>query len=214
MFILLVLIYLHLICCVFFRLSTQRSWVRWLLILYPPAWMLFLFWIPLDIMQAIFWISAGVAFLFSTVSLFFQFSRIIFCFYTKKAQIPFFKMRLLRPAITIVIFLLACFSLRLSLRAADRYAVQKAKEIQAKVNVEKKCSRVFEEWPEEGLMYGRFGTKYPIMYYLSNEDPNTFIIFVRHSIDDGFYIKGGIDRELDVYVLFEGNKITKDLEDY
>jgi len=214
MCILLFLVYLHLAVIVCISLSTQRIWLRWLLVLYPPVWMVFLFWIPFDIFQIIFWFPAAIAFFLSILSLLFQFWRILYRFKKRMDQIPFCKTRLVRPILTIIIFLMASFSLKLSLIAADQYAVKKAKEIQEIVNMERKCPLFLKEWPHDSIMYGRFGTKYPVTYNLSNDDPNEFIICVRHSIDDRFYVKGGIDRELQVFVILDSDKIKKRLNDY
>lgn len=211
---LLLLIYFHLGYVVFWGLKTQKTWVRWLFILYPPAWMIFLFWIPFDILQTIFWGPAAIAFIISVFSLLFQFSRIFYRGIKKKEQVPYFMTRLIRPVLTTVLFLSAAYLLKLSLFAADQYAVKKAKEIQEKVKIEGKCQPCLEEWPKDSMLYGRYGTKHPITYHVPYDDPNKFIIEVRHSIDDRLYVEGGVGRDLEVYVMFDSGKIEKNINDY
>jgi len=45
------------------------------------------------------------------------------------------------------------------------------------------------------VLYGKYGTKYPVRYYVS-EDKGEFTIYVRHNIDGGVEISGGVDKEL------------------
>lgn len=82
-----------------------------------------------------------------------------------------------------------------------------------------KCPEDYKEWSFQGRnkrvgseekylefskKYGKFGTKYKI-YYLLSEDKKDFSIIVRHNIDEGLYIKGGIDKKLQAEECVEHN---------
>ena len=60
------------------------------------------------------------------------------------------------------------------------------------------------EFVETGLnriSYGDYGTKYPVVYKVS-EDKKSFEIRVRHNIDAFLTIKGGVENEIEETVTF------------
>ena len=105
----------------------------------------------------------------------------------------------------------------LSLKSADVYAVEIARQIQNSCDVNSVCPEIIEgwktsdrEWVSCSIMYGKYGAKYPIRYKVS-DDRCEFSIAVRHNIDERFYVTGGVNQELKAEYSVCGNSTTVDV---
>jgi hypothetical protein len=180
----------------------KKPVLHWLFIIVPPLFVVPFYWINLDIGAVGFWICAGIAFLWSIISLIVNLLRIIIRKLRKKTQIEFCKIRFLRPILTIIIFLLVAFFVHQSRVSADKYGIETAKKIQDVADSNGICPKKIQDWeadkwdPNDSItMYGKYGTKYRLRYHTS-EDRKEFVISVRHNIDEYFHVSGGVDRKL------------------
>ncbi len=176
--------------------------LRWCFIIIPPLFVVFLYWIPWDILTMSFWVPASIAFLWSVVSVLINIVRIIVRGLRKRPQIKFAKTRFLRPALTIIIFLTVAFLVHQSLLSANKYGIEAAKKIQAIVDVNGICPEKIQEWevykwdPNQCVTkYGKYGTKYPIRY-MASQDRKEFTIMVYNNFDERLYVSGGVNLEL------------------
>jgi hypothetical protein len=194
------LIVLTIVICLTYKI--KNAVLRWSLVVIPPLFIIPLYWVPWDILTCLFWIPAIIAFLWSLLSLIINIVRIIFRKVRKKPQINFVKLRFFRPALTVIIFLFVHFFVNRSLSSADKFAKETAIKIQAQINTSGECPKKIEDWESDKwdpnisiIMYGKYGTKYPVRYH-TFEDGKEFEISVRHNIDEGFFVSGGINRAL------------------
>ncbi len=186
---------------IFFTFSIKNKWIQWLLILLPPFVLLFLIRIPIDIISFTFvWLPGMAACVFSVVSIIVRFVKVIVKL-RKKTFYKSYLVRFIRPALTIIFFSLAFHLVKLSEEYADERGIEIAKQLHQRCNQENSIPLRIEGWEDyhsgSSVTYeGRFGSKYPVRYWASSEDPNTFKIEVRHNIDESLYIYGGINQKL------------------
>jgi hypothetical protein len=187
---------------IFFTYKIKSDFIRWLLIVVPPLFIISLYWVPWDISTVVFWIPAHIAFWWAILSLVFNVVRIIIRKLRKKPQIEYVKMRFIRPVLTIAIFLPVYFFAIQSLLSADEFAKEMGKKIQADSDANGMCPKKIQDWEVDKrdpninkIMYGKYGAKYPLRYYVS-ENGKEFNIRVYHNIDEAFYVRGGVDRKL------------------
>ena len=110
---------------------------------------------------------------------------------------------MIRPALALIVFCLVLLSINFSLKSADDYALNKAKEIQQICNADKICPETVigwergspGDWYQSVIIYGRYGTKYRITYTASY-DKKSFNLTVKHNIDEAFDISGGVNKEV------------------
>jgi hypothetical protein len=176
--------------------------LRWCFIIIPPLFVVFLYWIPFDILTTAFWLPASIAFLWSVISLLINIVRIIVRGLRKRLQIKFVKTRFLRPSLTIVIFLTVTFLVHKSLLSANKYGIEVAKKIQAIVEASGVCPEKIQGWEVDKwdpnkctTRYGKYGAKYPIRYMLS-QDRKEFTIVVYYNFEEGLFVTGGVNLEL------------------
>ena len=186
--------------CLTYRI--KNAVLRWSL---PPLFLIPLYWVPWDIVSVLLWIPAIIAFLWSALSLIINNVRIILRKSRGKPQIDYVRARFVRPAMTITIFLSVNFLVNQSLHSADEFAKETAMKVQYEANANGVCPEKIEGWEPDRwnpndcmIIYGKYGTKYKIGYSTS-EDRIEFSIGVRHNIDEGFYITGGVNKELKVF---------------
>ena len=192
-----------LISVLMFKTYTFKSkFLRWLSIILPPLLLIYLIRIPFDIVAHLLWLPGQIAFLISIVSIIATFVKFIRLGKDKEEQNKI-KIRFVRPILTILIFLFALLCLKASQKSADDYATITGKRIQGICNAEKSCPKKIDDWdnpPDDGYLpsiiyYGKYGTKYMI-YYSISKDGKEFDITVKHNIDEGLDISGGVGKEL------------------
>jgi hypothetical protein len=176
--------------------------LRWCFIIIPPLFVILLYWIPWDILTMVFWVPAGVAFLWSIISIVINTLRTIIRRLCRKPQVSHFKIRFLRPAFTIAIFLAVAFSVHQSLLSANKYGIEAAKKIQGIVDANGICPEKVQGWevykwdPNHCITrYGKYGAKYPIRY-MPSQNRREFTVMVYSNFDERLYVSGGVDLEL------------------
>lgn len=176
--------------------------LRWCLIIIPPFFIIVYYWIPFDIRTTFVWFPADIACIWSIVNLLVNIIRVIFRAYKKKPQIELVKARFVRPILTICVFIVISSFVQQSRFSANEYAIEVGKEIQAIADTNGICPEkiqgweVFERDPNICItMYGKYGTKYPVRYLLS-EDRREFTISVYNNFDESFCVNGGVGLEL------------------
>lgn len=195
------MIYAHLIGIVFVTFKIKNAILRWLFVFYPVTWLYFLFEIRFDIFSCLLvWMPAlaGVATL--VILLFIDIAR-------KQGgeTLSYYKTRFVRPCLALTVLIISLFAHNCSRTAADLYAIETAKKIQAISQIHRTCPFVIEDWVTDEsdcyIMYGKFGPDFPITYSAIG---NTFQFHVRHSMDDRFYVEGGVDKKLKAYRVIDG----------
>jgi hypothetical protein len=175
--------------------------------------LIYLIWTPFDFLIHILWIPGQIAFLISIISVIIKLIKLIRLDKTQKELRNQLKIRFIRPMLTILIFLFAVLCLRASRNSADNYAIATSRKIQEICNAKKLCPENIVEWqnvPEarghnSSILYGKYGTKYRIFYSVS-EDRQTFNMAIRHNIDEGLYIEGGVGKQLKIELPSNGKK--------
>jgi len=167
--------------------------MAWIKIILPPLLLIPLLYMPFDIGSAIFWVAAFVIFVKSLLSLFgFIYRRL-----RKKDSL---QKELIRPLLAVIIVIFDVVCIVASQRSADIYAKNNAMIAQKECRYSKECPDHIDgmEFVRSGVSktyYGKFGSKYPVLYTRS-EDGKSFEIMVRHNIDDIYIIRGGVDIQL------------------
>jgi len=200
-----------LIVCITYRVHNPA--LRWFFIILPPLSLILLYWIPQNSAGMLYWIPASIAFLWSAISILVN-TIIIVKKEIKHESLPaLLKIKFIRPSLTIVICLTAIIAERQSLASADKYAIETAKNIQAIAKTSHNIPEKIDGWNEHTwdsndcrIMYGKYGTKYPITYEYSS-DKKEFTIWVRHSIDITFYIYGGVEIPLNAQLSIDDRTI-------
>ena len=199
--------------------KTKNDRTRWFSILFPPLSLIFLAWVPWDMPTTIFWAPAMIAVIFSVFSIGI---RLLIALARKlkkqePAIIPLW-IRLIRPLLVVCVVVGARYIVSLSLKSADVYAVETAKRIQLSCNENSICPKAIQGWQRSDsesmnchIIYGKYGTKYPI-YYSTNDDQTEFTFSVRHNIDEMLSIKGGVDKQLIAKRSVCGNVIDVDIK--
>ena len=211
-------IYIALLVIVLITYKIKNPYLRWFFILSPPLPLLLLVWIPWDISTTQIWIHAIIAVLFSLISVLLKtVGALIRKVKGKKLTEPTLRIKLIRPVLVICIVIGAFILVNLSLKSANVYAVEIAKEIQNSCDINSVCPEIIEGWKISdreniscSIMYGNYGTKYPVRYK-SSDDKCEFSIVVRHNIDESFYVTGGVNQKLKAGYSYCGNPITVDV---
>lgn len=183
--------------------SPEPKKISWPKLLIPPLFLIPLIWIPWDIITVTFWIPGIIVFIWSVISIFVQLTILIIRHFKKQYVPLYIKLQIIRPILAVTIFLIVVLAINLSLASADKYGIEAAKQIQTQCMEQGICHDKIDGWDieesEYGIrvskLYGKYGTKY-ILRYSASDDKKEFTISVRHNIDKGFYIKGGVNKEL------------------
>ncbi|MHC4742243.1 MAG: hypothetical protein ACYS8Z_10040 [Planctomycetota bacterium] len=180
----------------------NRYW-RWMWILLPPSLLVFLIWIPQDWFTSGIWLTAIISTFISVCSILVN----VVVAIDRKVERgePISRrlaVRLVRPVLVVCLFFFADNMVDLSMKSADIYAVELARQMQRICNANGICPESVKEWPYEysesdigQFYYGKYGTTYPIRYDVS-EDGKEFEIMVFHNMDEDFYVTGGVNKEL------------------
>jgi len=108
--------------------------------------------------------------------------------------------RLVRPVLTIVTVIIALYSVNMSFKLAQKYAMEVANQIQKDCNQNSACPEHIEGWQirsdafSRDIVYGGLA-KYRILYETNGKE---FKILVRRSIDKFFLIEGGKGKTLQI----------------
>jgi len=196
------LVYVGLILIALVTYRIKNRFLLWPLILIPPLFLVPLYWIRIDLLTMIFWMPAIVAVTWSAISLLINGVRAVVGLITGRPQVSLFKIRLIRPSLTIIIFLFVSLSVHLSKASADKYGIEISKKIQKRAKVDGVCPDKIEGWSTGGhddttchSLYGEYGTKYPLEY-IRSEGKKQFTIYVKHAFDEVLKITGGVDQGL------------------
>lgn len=185
--------------------AIKNKFLLWSAIIIPPLLLIYLIWIPVDMVTLLLWFPGAIAFLISAVSTIVNFVKFLRLSKDKKEEIGKIKIRLIRPMLTMLVFLFAILCLAASRKSADNYAATVGKKIQGICSAEELCPESIAGWssvPEESgynsvIFYGKYGTKYRVSYSVS-KDRKSFNIEVKHNIDEGLSIKGGVGKQLKI----------------
>jgi len=196
------LVYVGLILMALVTYRIKNRFLLWPLVLIPPLFLVPLYWIRIDLLTMIFWLPATLAVTWSGISLVINGIRGVVRLLTERPQVRLFKIRLIRPSLTIMIFLFVSLTVHLSKVSADKYAIETSKKIQKQAKVDGVCPDKIEGWSTGGqdkttchTLYGDYGTKY-WLEYVRSEDKKEFRIHVKHAFDDVLEITGGVDQRL------------------
>ncbi len=108
--------------------------------------------------------------------------------------------RLVRPVLTIVTVIIALYSVSMSFKLAQKYAMEIANQIQKDCNQNSACPEYIEGWQirsdafSRDIVYGGLA-KYRILYRTNGKE---FEMRVRRSIDRFFVIEGGKGKTLKI----------------
>jgi hypothetical protein len=177
--------------------------LQWGLILIPPLLLFAMIFVPWDIGTTMIWLVVYIIFLISLFKL---------CVYLWKILLKHnseIRIQLIRPLLTMAVIIISRILVSESLVSADSYAVKMAMEIQEQVNKNSKCPEHLEGWEQDRYsvwykLYGKYGTKYRVRYDLS-KDKQEFTFSVRHNIDEGFHIAGGVGKTLQAKISVNGH---------
>jgi hypothetical protein len=198
----------------------KNPFLRWIFILLPPLSLLLLMWVPIDLITTALWGPAMLAFVISIISIVYRLTCAYINKLKKKPPSPItLKIELIRPILVVLIFPTVFGITKLSQKSADIYAAKTAKNVQRMCNENGVCPEFIEGW-EVGVeswyasskLYGRYGSKYIIRYCIE-DDPNGFTIIVRHNIDEGFYIYGGVGKTLQAEMSIEEDSTPVDINE-
>jgi len=211
------LVFLTIGICLTYKI--RNTALRWSLVVAPPLFIIPLYWVPWDIVTFLFWFPAIIAFLLSIISILIRTITIIVRAIAHKPQPAMTKIKFIRPALTLLIFLFVAILVLLSLISADEFGIKTAKKIKSAADANGICPKKLEGWKpghwdanDSVLFYGKYGTKYPIKYTPS-EDLKEFTIKVRHHIDYALFIYGGVNAPLTTDRYVEGKWVKVPIEE-
>ncbi|MDD4183692.1 MAG: hypothetical protein PHT53_07760, partial [Candidatus Omnitrophica bacterium] len=143
----------------------KNKFFRWLAIVIPPILLIYLIWIPFDIVAHLLWLPGQIAFLISIVSIIINLINFIRLNNNKVGQDKI-RIRFVRPMLTILVFLFALLCVNASRNSADNYAIDVSKRIQDVCNADKICPEAIagwenipkgEFWYSSVIVYGKYG---------------------------------------------------------
>jgi len=184
-----------------FTSKIKNPVLRWIAILSPPLCLIPLMFIPIDMFTIIFWELGFLLSLISTTSILARVAHLRKMGKEDTEARSEQKIRLVRPVLTVAIFCLAILCVKASVKSADNYAIEMGKRIQAICNAQKICPERVEGWQDADrrawyssvTSYGKYGAKFRIAYSIA-DDKQSFTISVRHNIDEGFRVSGGVNQ--------------------
>ena len=188
---------------IIFTFKIKNVIIRWVAIILPPLLLFLWVFIPIDMITILFWIVGFLIAGVSGISLLFKLISFLRIGSRNKQERQFLKIQMIRPVLALIVFCLVLLSINLSLKSADNYSLRKAQEIQRICNADQTCPEMVPGW-ERGVtgdwfqsvtLYGRYGTKYRIIYTVS-DDKKSFHMAVKHNIDEAFDIVGGVNKEV------------------
>lgn len=184
-----------------FTYKVKNSAFRWFAIIFPPLCLIPIVFVPFDMFTIMIWLLGFVVALISAISVLVRVMRLRKIGRDKKDERHEQKIRLIRPILTVAIFCLAILCLRIAQASADNYAIAMGKQMHAVCNTQKKCPERVDGW-ERGdardwyssvILYGKFGPRFRITYSVT-DDKESFEMVVKHNIDEGFTVYGGVNK--------------------
>ena len=175
------------------RWQAVRKCLWWIGQTIPPLLILPLAATPLDLPTAILWIIGWIACAVSLVTL----ARI----HVRWRRLGSSALKpSVRPTLTIIFMLFAHISIWMSQTRANEFGRNAAQEINRRCHVERLCPTSISDWsPGRGATssetYAGALAKYRVLYRVS-DDRKQFSVLVRHDIDRGLVLFGGVDMEL------------------
>jgi hypothetical protein len=160
----------------------------------PPLLLLLLVFVPVDVITVIAWLGGAFAAVFSLLRL----AKLLLA--QLRSKRPDWS-GALRPALTVVLFVVAAAIAREKIgeetAAADAFARAVAREVQAACTRDSRCPAAPAGWiADEGTrrarkVVGRIPLRYDV-----DRDAMTFRVSVRHAMESGLDINGGVGKEL------------------
>jgi hypothetical protein len=189
----------------------KRRFFLWLFILLPPFFIVPFALIPIrDPLVLTIWLPILLFLLGSVISLFARVVAILL-----KPHDKLIKIKLIRPALTILIFVCVFAYHKISKNMADIYGIKLAQEIQTICDSNGLCPESVANWKEQEGFWGEpncFSTTihrliipYGI-YYHPSEDRKSFTVYVSHGFNMGTSVEGGIDKKLKATYSDEGGE--------
>jgi hypothetical protein len=175
------------------RWQVVRKCLWWIGQIIPPLLILPLAAMPPDLPTAFLWIIGWIACAVSFISL--------ACKIDRSRRLGFSALKpSVRPVLTIIFMLFAYVSIQMSLARANEFGRHAAQEINRRCHVERLCPASISGWSPRSdasasETYAGALAKYRVRYRVSG-DRKQFSVFVRHDIDRGLGISGGVDMEL------------------
>ena len=179
----------------FKRSETSHVAVKWFWVFIPPLFLLPLATIPPNVITVLFWFAGTIYVLGSAISIVTTLYKYIF----KSQKNHFF---LIRPLLTISIFLLCVLSISISEKRAIKFARTAATEVQSKIDLGE-CPTSISGWSNRGE--GKDGytsetevktiAKYYVTYFVKN-NCETFRMWVYINIDLDHVFIGGRNKTL------------------
>jgi len=168
----------------------------WVLQVIPPLLLIYLCWFPRDIIADFYWTPGYIGFLVSLVTLPKKLYR------AKKYHDDI--RTATRPALTILVTLIALNAVDFSYRKAIRQVTAEAERIQAECSKNGSCPAVLQGWEEPWKGYGKitkeFGAQIPHRArYAVSKDGKEFNIYLRQNIDHGYTIEGGVGKQIQTF---------------
>ena len=171
----------------------------------PPSLLLFLIWFPIDIVTIIFWIIGFLICFMAFILLVIRLIKFAMLKQEQKEKRKAACIGFIRPGMTVIMFLIAFMFVNLLRISADNYAKVTGKKIQDSCNAKRQCPPTIVGWENasEGMWYSSvvfygWGAKYRITYTVS-KDKKEFYITVKHNIDEGFDVSGGVEESLEFH---------------
>ena len=184
----------------------------WLLIIVPPLLLCPLAVIPIrsPISLCAIWLPVLPYLVASIIILIVRIVRII-----KKPYDKMRRIKLVRPTLVIVIFVLAFCCHGVSKNMANKYLFELAQDIQSRCNSNGIRPESMEGW-QSGVSLltkkcyfkseiRKLGIRYPLHYYPS-DDEKSFNVEIIHGFNMGIYVKGGVGKELKAFYSCEAGE--------
>ncbi|MCX5632215.1 MAG: hypothetical protein NTW93_00830 [Phycisphaerae bacterium] len=191
--------------------KTKNHFRLWLYILLPPFLIVPFALVPIrDPMILMEWLAIFPFLLGSVIFLFIRIYSILF-----KPHDKLIKIKLIRPIITILIFVFVFKYHKTSKHMANLYAIELAQKIQVVCDVNGLCPEAFANWENERGFRDEpnyFSTsidKLAIPYYISyhpSKDRKSFSLYLSHGFNMGINFEGGIDKKLKATYSDEGGE--------
>ena len=178
------------------NINRQPRTKFWILQIAPPLLLIYMCWVPNDIGANMLGIPGFIGFLVSLVTL----PKKLY-----KAKKYHDDIRTAtRPALTILIMLVALNAVEFSYKKAIRQVTAEAEIIQEECIKNGSCPAVLQGWEEHWKGYGKitkeFGAQIPHRArYTVGKDGKEFSIYLRKNIDRGYTIEGGVGKQIQAY---------------
>ena len=195
--------------------KVEKPGLLWSLIIIPPLLISPLALIPIrgPATLGTVWLPVLLFVLGSIIILIIRISMIIIKTIIRKPVDKLTKIKLIRPILTIFVFISVFIYHRVSLNMANQYVFNLAKDIQTDCDSNGLCPDSILDWKEDKTIFTnsiyysntiyKLCIPYPVNYYPS-VDRKSFTIDLIHGFNMGIYIDGGINQKLKAVYSNEG----------